>query len=187
MIESRSGRAADNSADSAVAGVAAGTRRVNWSPILVHGVLPGLALLLAMAAGFLKWKDTSIRDADIARSQSIVAARDSAIALLSFRSGAIESEVEAAQERLTGGFLETYTQVTREVLIPNVKERHITATAGIPAVASVSATGNHAVVLLFTDQTVQVGDFPPADASTSVRVTLDKIGDRWLVSDFDQF
>jgi Mce-associated membrane protein len=43
------------------------------------------------------------------------------------------------------------------------------------------------VVLLFVDQTVTIGDLPPADASSSVRVTLDKIGDRWLVSGFDQF
>jgi Mce-associated membrane protein len=186
MTEPRSGRA-DDSDNSAEVDATAGTHRVNWSRVLVYGLLPGLALLLAMAAGFLKWKDRSIRDVDIARSQSIVAARDSAIALLSFRSGTIESEVEAARERLTGGFLETYTQVTREVLIPNAKERHVSAAASVPSAASVSATGNHAVVLLFVDQTVKIGDSSPADASTSVRVTLDKIGDRWLVSDFDQF
>jgi Mce-associated membrane protein len=182
MTELGSGRADDSDKSAA-----ADPHRVNWSRVLVYGLLPGLALLLAMAAGFLKWKDTSIRDADLARSQSIVAARDSAIALLSFRSDTIESEVEAARERLTGGFLETYTQVTREVLIPNAKERHVSAAASVPAVASVSATGNHAVVLVFVDQMVKVGNFPPADSSESVRVTLDKIGDRWLVSDFDQF
>jgi Mce-associated membrane protein len=186
MTEPRSGPA-DDSDNSAAAGARADPNRVNWSRVLVYGLLPGLALLLAMAAGFLKWKDSSIRDADIARSQSIVAARDSTIALLSFRSDTIETEVEAARERLTGGFHDTYTQVTREVLIPNAKERHVSATASVPAVASVSATENHAVVLLFVDQTVTIGDSPPADASTSVRVTLDKIGDSWLVSGFDQF
>ena len=186
MTEPRSDRT-DDSADSAAVDAKPDTHRVNWLRVLVYGLLPGLALLLAMAAGFLKWKDTSIRDADVARSQSIMAARDSAIALLSFRSGTIESEVEAVRERLTGGFLETYTQVTREVLIPNAKERHVSAAATVPSAASVSATGNHAVVLLFVDQTVKIGDFSPADASTSVRVTLDKIGDRWLVSGFDQF
>jgi Mce-associated membrane protein len=186
MTEPGSERAGDSD-NSAGADAPAGTHRVNWSRVLVYGLLPGLALLLAMAAGFLKWKDTSIRDVDIARSQSVLAARDSAVALLSFRSGTIESEVEANRERLTGDFLETYTQVTREVLIPNAKERKVSAAASVPSAASVSATGNHAVVLLFVDQTVKTGDSSPADASTSVRVTLDKIGDRWLVSGFDQF
>ena len=39
-------------------------RSVNWSRVLVYGLLPGLALLLAMSAGMLKWKDSSIRDID---------------------------------------------------------------------------------------------------------------------------
>lgn len=186
MTEPGSGRA-DDVANSAGVGATADTYHVNWSRVLVYGLLPGLALLLAMAAGFLKWKDSSIRDADIARSQSIVAARDSAVALLSFRSATIETEVEATQERLIGDFRDEYAQVTREVLIPNAKERHVSAAASVPAAASVSATTNRAVVLLFVDQTVTIGDSPPADAFVSVRVTLDKIGDRWLVSGFDQF
>jgi Mce-associated membrane protein len=186
MTEPRSGRA-DDADNAAAVDPTAGTGRVNWSRVLVYGLLPGLALLLAMAAGLVKWKDSSIRSADIARSQSLVAARDSAIALLSFRPDTVEQEVEAARERLTGGFRDTYTQVTREVLIPNAKERHVSAAASVPAAASESATGNHAVALLFVDQTVTIGDSPPADASSSVRVTLDKIGERWLVSGFDQF
>ena len=53
-------------------------RSVNWSRVLVYGLLPALALLLAIAAGLLKWKDSSIRDIDIARSESVSTARDSA-------------------------------------------------------------------------------------------------------------
>jgi Mce-associated membrane protein len=161
--------------------------RVNWLRVLVYGLLPGMALLLAMAAGFLKWHDSSIRDADVARSQSVKAAKDSAIALLSFRSDSIEKDVAAARERLTGGFRDTYTQVTQEALIPAAKEQHVSALAHVPAAASVSATGSHAVVLVFIDQTVTIGNSSPADSSSSVRVTLDKSGERWLVSGFDQF
>jgi Mce-associated membrane protein len=186
MTEPQSDRG-DESDNAAATEPTADGRRVNWSRVLVYGLLPGLALLLAIAAGFLKWQDSSIRDVDIARSQSMVAARDSAIALLSFRADTIETEVEVARERLTGGFRDTYTQVTREVLVPNAKERRVSAAASVPAVASVSATTNHAVVLLFVDQTVRIGSSPPADASASVRVTLDKIGEHWLVSGFDQF
>lgn len=161
--------------------------RVNWLRVLAYGLLPGMALLLAMAAGFLKWHDSSIRDTDIARSQSVKAAKDSAIALLSFRSDCIEKDVAAARERLTGGFRDSYTQVTQEALIPNAKEQHVSAIAHVPAAASVSATENHAVVLVFVDQMVTIGNSPPADSSSSVRVILDKSGERWLVSGFDQF
>jgi Mce-associated membrane protein len=160
---------------------------VNWSRILVYGLLPALVLLLAVAAGLLKWKDSSARNTELARSQSVTAARDSAVALLTFRFDTVDRDVAAARERLTGGFLDTYTQRTQEELIPNAKERHVSATAAVPGAASESATQNHAVVLVFVNQTIKIGDSTPADAASSVRVTLDKVGERWLVSGFDQF
>ncbi|HEY6856716.1 MAG TPA: hypothetical protein VI194_10955 [Mycobacterium sp.] len=162
-------------------------RSVNWSRVLVYGLLPGLALLLAMSAGLLKWKDSSIRGIDLARSQSVSAAKDSTVAVLTFRSDTVDRDVAAARKRLTGGFLDTYNQRTQQELIPNAKQRRVIATASVPAAASESATANHAVVLLFVTQTVRIGDAPRADTGSSVRVTLDKIGERWLISDFDQY
>jgi len=185
MTGPRVGRAYNNDKAEA-AGAAGAKRRVNWLRVLVYGVLPGLALLLAMAAGFLKWQDSSIRDADIARIESVAAAKETTVALLSFRPDTIDKDVEAARDRLTGGFRETYTQVTRDVLIPNAKEKQVSAVASVPAAASVSAAENHAVVLVFVNQTVTVGTSPPADATSSVRVTLDEVGGRWLISGFDQ-
>jgi Mce-associated membrane protein len=160
---------------------------VNWSRVLVYGLLPALALLLAIAAGLLKWKDSSVRNTDLARTESVAAARDSTVALLTFRFDTVDRDVAAARQRLTGKFRAVYTQRTQEELIPNAKEQRVTATAVVPGAASESATHNHAVVLVFVDQTIKVGDSAPADAVSSVRVTLDKIGERWLVSDFDQF
>jgi len=49
----------------------------------------------------------------------------------------------------------------------------------------VSATENHAEVLLFVNQTVNMGNNAPTKTASSVRVTLDKIGGRWLISGFD--
>jgi Mce-associated membrane protein len=158
-----------------------------WSRVLVYGLLPALVLLLAVAAGLLKWKDSSIRTTELARSQTIAAARDSTIALLTFRFDTVDQDVAAAQKRLTGGFRDSYTQRAQKELIPNAKQRHVSATAVVPGVASESASRDHAVVLVFVNQAIQIGDSPPAEGSSSARVTLDKIGDRWLVSGFDQF
>ena len=55
----------------------------------------------------------------------------------------------------------------------------------MPAAAPVSAKADHAVVLLFVDQTVTVGADAPTNTTSSVRVTLDKVGGRWLISAFD--
>ncbi|WP_343602814.1 hypothetical protein [Mycobacterium sp.] len=158
---------------------------VDWFSVLVYGLLPGVAFLLASAAGLLKWHDSAARDDDIARIQSVTAAKDSTIALLSFRPDTAEKDVEAVRARLTGRFRDSYTQATRDVLVPNAKDREVTAIAHVPAAASVTATGNHAVVLVFVDQAVTIPGSPTVGGTSSVRVTLDKVGGQWLVSGFD--
>jgi Mce-associated membrane protein len=41
------------------------------------------------------------------------------------------------------------------------------------------------VVLVFVGQTVVVGEEAPTDMSSVVRVSMDKVGDQWLVSRFE--
>ena len=160
-------------------------RRVRWSGAIVYVVLPALALLLASAAGFLKWQDGSARDAATARTESVRAATDSTIALLSYKPDTVEKDLDAARGRLTGTFLSAYTSLTHDVVIPGAKQKQISAVATVPAAASTSATGNHAVVVLFVNQTVIIGQDAPTNTASSVRVTLDKVGGRWLISQFD--
>jgi len=159
-------------------------RRVNWSRLLVFGLLPALVLGLAVAAGFLKLQESSSRADEMARIESVQAAKDSTTALLSYQPDSVEQQLGAAKDLLTGNFRDSYTSLTHDVVIPGAKQRQISAEASVPAVASVSAEPNHAVVLVFVNQRLVVGTGAPTDTASSVRVTLDKIGDRWLISDF---
>jgi Mce-associated membrane protein len=161
------------------------TGSVQWMRVLAYGILPGLALVLAMAAGFLKFQDSSVRDADVARIESVQAAKDSTIKMLSYKAETVDKDLTSAEDLLTGTFRDSYAQLIHDVVIPGAKEKKITAVATVPAVASVSATDTHAVVLVFVNQSVVVGATPPTDTASSVRVTLDKVGDRWLVSQFE--
>ena len=43
-------------------------QQINWTRVVTYGVLPGLALILFMVAGYLKWMDTTNRDSQIARA-----------------------------------------------------------------------------------------------------------------------
>ncbi|HEX3548060.1 MAG TPA: hypothetical protein VHU62_16020 [Mycobacterium sp.] len=170
-------------------------RRINWSRVFAFGVLPGLALLLALGAGFLKWQDVSDRVGEMPptasekhpspAAESVRAAKDSTIALLSYKPDTVEQQLTAARDLLTGDFRGSYTSLTNDIVIPGAKQKQISAVAKVPAAASVSAEPNHAVVLVFVDQTVTVGQDAPTDTASSVRVTLDKIGDRWLIAKFD--
>jgi Mce-associated membrane protein len=86
---------------------------------------------------------------------------------------------------MTGAFRDSYASLTHDVVVPGAKQRQISAVATVPAAASVSATANHAVVLVFVDQTTIIGNDPPSDSTSSVKVTLEKVHDRWLISEFD--
>jgi Mce-associated membrane protein len=174
---------ANESADAAEPAKA--RRQVDWSRVTAFAVLPALALLLALAAGFLKFQDSGVRQSDTARTEAVQAAKDSTVALLSYKPDTVEQQLTAARDRLTGGFRDQYTDLINNVVIPGAKEKQISAVASVPASASVSANPAHAVVLLFVNQTVSVGNSVPTDTASSVRITLDKVGDRWLISQFD--
>lgn len=158
---------------------------IRWSRVFGHGLLPALALAIAAGAGWLKWQDSSIREATQARTESVRAATDGTIALLSYQPGTVARDLDAARTRLSGSFLSTYTQLVHDVVIPGAKQKQISAVATVPGAASVSATATHAVVLLFVSQTIVVGQEAPRSTASNVRLTLDKIDGRWLISQFD--
>jgi len=159
--------------------------RIGGRWLLAYGLLPGLALLLAVGAAYLKDQVGLASESGTARIDSVAAAKESTIALLSYKPETAEKDLAAARDRTTGTFTESYTQLTHDVVIPGAKQKHISAVAKVPAAASVSATPNHAVALVFLDQTVVMGADEPTETASSVRVTLDKIGGRWLISGFD--
>jgi Mce-associated membrane protein len=161
-----------------------GKRPLSWTRLIAFGLLPGLALVVAIAAGFLKWQESSMREIQTARLESMQAAKDSTIALLSYRPDTVDKDLNAARDRLTGTFRDSYTSLTHDVVIPGAKQKQISAVVTVPAVASVSATASHAVVLVFVDQTIIVGTDAPTATASSVKVSLDKISGRWLISDF---
>jgi Mce-associated membrane protein len=166
-------------------------RKTDWSRVVAFAVLPVLAFLLALGAAFLKFVDLAVRESNTARTESVQAATDTTVAMLSYKPDTVEKQLTEARSRLTGQFLDQYTELTTNVVIPGAKQKQISAVAYVPrmddepAAASVSADPAHAVVLVFMNQTVTVGNGVPADTASSVRVTLDKVGDRWLISQFD--
>lgn len=160
-------------------------RRSTWTRVVAFAVLPAIALGLALGAGYLKWRDNTVRDGEIAAVSSVQAAKDSTIALLSYTPDKVDQQLGDARNLLTGDFRDSYSSLTNDVVIPGAKQKQISAVATVPAAASVSATPQKAVVLVFVNQTVTVGADAPTDTNSSVRVTLEKVGDRWLISAFD--
>jgi Mce-associated membrane protein len=158
---------------------------IDWTRVLAYGILPGLALLLTLAVGFSKWQESSARTAQNAATESLAAAKESTIAILSYQPDTVEKSMVAARARLTAPYKEAYTKLTTDMVIPSARHDHVSVTATVPAAASVSATPRHAEAILFVNQAATIGANSPTTTASSIRVTLEKIGGRWLISGFD--
>ena len=121
----------------------------DWARVFAYGVLPAVALLLALAAGFARWEYNNSEYGALppAASEqnpspavdSINAAKDSTIKMLSYKPETVGEQLNAARDLLTGEFRDSYTSLINDVVIPGATEKKISAVASVPAAASVSA------------------------------------------------
>jgi Mce-associated membrane protein len=170
-----------------VSGVSTLRDRLTGPGMGVPAALAAAAVALGAGTGVLQWQAHIHSEQDTARVESLQAARETTAAILSYTPDTVDSDLAARTGRLTGGFLDEYTTLMNTTVIPNAKKGNVTTVAEVPGAASVSVTGSRAVALVFVDQSVTgaaAGQTGPVLSSFSVRVTLDKIGDRWLVSEF---
>lgn len=150
-------------------------------------LVPGLlAAMLVIIGGWL-FRDAAARNGAVhAGEDAARTARDSIAAILSYQPATAAQSLEAAAgDRLTGRFLDDYTQLIKTVVVPDAVGKRITATATVPAAAVVSADAHRAVVLAYIDQTMTVGSAAPTQTNSAARVTMDNIDGRWLISGLD--
>jgi len=150
-------------------------------------VVAVIATGLVVASAALAWDGTARLRAEQAGEDAVDVARESIVAILSYRPDSAEEDLAtAARERLTGRFLEDYSQLITTVVVPNAIQKDITASARVPAAAVVSAAADRAVLLAYVDQTTAVGKESPTQTNSSVRVTMERVDGRWLIAGFDQ-
>jgi Mce-associated membrane protein len=160
------------------------TTRFSVLPALALAVVPAVALFLTAGAAWLKWQLGADDETRVAAAESVRTASEVTAALLSYNPATADSDLRAARDQLTGTFRDAYSSLIDDVVIPGAKQKQIFSTAVVPAASLVSATRTRAVVLVFVDQSTIVGSGAPTETGSSVRVTLDKIHGRWLISDF---
>ncbi|MDV3129937.1 hypothetical protein M1247_33890 [Mycobacterium sp. 21AC1] len=153
--------------------------------VLSLWLIPVATMILALGAGYLKYEVGVANRTDRAAAESVQAAKDGTVAILSYTPETAEATLGAARDRLTGTFRDSYSSLTHDVVIPGAKQRSISATATVADAAVVSASVNHALVLVFVNQAITMGTDPPSSSNSVVEVSLDRSGDRWLISGFD--
>ena len=150
-----------------------------------------VAAALAASAGLAGWlyffqyrpdQQTNTAAANIA----LEAAKSGTVALLSYSPDSLDKDFAAAKSNLTGDFLSYYTQFTEQIVTPAAKEKSVKTTASVVRAAVSEIHPDAATVLVFINQTTTSKENPDgAFAASSVKVSLKKIDDRWLISAFD--
>ncbi|MGW5384467.1 twin-arginine translocation pathway signal [Nocardia sp. NPDC003963] len=158
----------------------AGTSR---EPLLLTLVA---VVAVAVAAALLAFQYRPDDRGDAVKNEVLSAATEGTVALLSYSPESLDADFAAAKSRMTGDFLTYYNQFTEKVIAPAAEEKSVKTTATIVRSAVAEMHADSAVALLFINQTTTSAEKPdPALAASSVRVTLSKVEDSWLISSFD--
>jgi Mce-associated membrane protein len=160
-------------------------RRARIARAATFSLIPLLAMALALGSGYLKYMGSSASEAQRASVDSVQAAKDTTVAMLSYSPDTAEKSLTAARDRMVGPFRDSYGSLVHDVVVPGAKEKKVTAVATVPAAASIAATATHAVVLVYVNQAITMGDGAPTQTNSVVQVTLDRSAGRWLISGFE--
>ncbi|OWL98880.1 twin-arginine translocation pathway signal, partial [Mycolicibacterium peregrinum] len=160
------------------------THRVarRWRPIAV------VCLLLASAgsAAPLYFGVYRADHGSAAASATVVdAASEGSVALLSYAPDSLDKDFATAKSKLTGDFLDYYSEFANKFVAPAAKEKDIRATASVVRAAPITVQADTAEVLVYLNQATTSRDNPePAQAASAVKVGLTKIDGGWLISSF---
>src|SRR5947209_5226014 len=146
--------------------------------LLCLPALAGLVLLLLRGPA----PDTTAH----ARHDALAAATTAAHDVLSYDYRTLDRDVARAKAETTGAFAQQYAESATQLLSQAKQVKAIVqASVGLPGV--VSAHRNTVVVLVFVDQ-ASVKQLPGQKSPSTridqsrVRLTMTKVGNRWLVS-----
>lgn len=146
-------------------------------------VLAAIALVLALTCGVLRWLTLTQEQSDTIRAEAIQAAEEITAQMLSYETETVDQQLTAARDRMTGSFLGTYTAMINEV-IPAAHAQQIAAVAEVLRAGVVDAKPNSVELVLFVNQSVQVGNQMPKKSPSVARATLVKEDGRWLLSEY---
>lgn len=150
--------------------------------MLLTAVAASCAILLGLG-GWLGWSSWTAHGADVARAESVDAARDLVPALLSYHAASLDADVARARDLVTGPFADEYTRLLDQVVVPATRTGQLSTDARATRVAVVSAEPGQARLLVFVDQSTTSPSEPrPATTSSRATVDLTEVDGRWLVS-----
>jgi Mce-associated membrane protein len=154
-------------------------------------LVAALAVVVLAAAALDGWLLLSKSDSGskTQREQALSSAKSAVPVILSYRYNQFDGDVSAAKAQLTGRASTDYVQAMAKTVKPTATKVHAVVQAQTDAagVESVAAGGKQVTVVVFGEQKVTNTSLTaPRTDLFRVRVTMDRVGGRWLISKFDQ-
>jgi Mce-associated membrane protein len=150
-----------------------------------------LAVLLLGSAGLASWayltqfRPDQQTDTAVA-AETIKAASDGTVALLSYTPETLDKDFATAKAHLTGDFLDYYTKFTTDVVTPAAKQKSVKTSAAVVRAAVAELKPDSAMVLVFLNQsTTSKENVDGSFTASAVKVSLTKVNGAWLISAFD--
>ncbi|MFD4369423.1 hypothetical protein [Rhodococcus sp. NPDC058521] len=163
-------------------------RRVLSNPKFAPIVLATTMTVALVAAGtaYATVYRNDKASSDEANQEIVTSANDGAVAILSYSPTELEADFTKAKTHLTGEFLTYYEEFTTKVVKPAATDNGVDTTAQVVRSAVSKHEDDTAEVLAFVNQTTTSTPKPePELSSSTVRITLDRVDGRWLISSFD--
>lgn len=163
-------------------------KRVAWWLLVV-----ALTAATLVAVGVGSWQlltkqshPVVVADQSAARQAAIDAASNGTVKILSYSPDTLEQDFAAAKACLTGDFLNSYDQFTRQIIEPAARTKRVTAKAKVVQAGVESLAQDSASILVFTNQTTtSTGKSDSDQTSSAMRVGMTKVKGRWLINRFD--
>ncbi|MFD0850848.1 hypothetical protein ACFQ07_01255, partial [Actinomadura adrarensis] len=178
----------EDNEDSEAEAAAAGKRRKRRLTRPALGVksitLIAVNLVLVGALGWLVTEARALEAEEKAIAQVTFQAKQAAEDLSSYDYRTIDADLKRATDHTTGNFRNEFSGMTGSVK-PSATSRQavVEGTAVRTSVESVESGGRKAIVLVYLNQTSAVGSTGARTPSQyTVRMVMQKVGDRWMVS-----
>ncbi|MEJ7635499.1 hypothetical protein [Aeromicrobium sp.] len=150
----------------------------------------GVRLSLTIAVGVLIVALASVAWVNLRHDQRIKAsadARDASISsvekLLSYDPGTVSKELDSELALLTGSFRTEYRSLVKTTIAPAATKGNVTTDASVAASSTVAQGRDRVVLLTFVNVTTRSDELAdPRVSGSRLRLTMDKDGDRWLIS-----
>lgn len=147
-------------------------------------LMAAVVVLLLVVNGLLFWAMQHDSSVAAAREAARDPARKQVVTMLSYSANSFDREMAAAGQGLTGPFKQQFLDLAKGQVGPAAKEQRTSTHTSVSGSSVIDASSSQVELLMFLNQTTQSAALQgPKLANSRVKVVLEDVDGRWLVSE----